>query len=147
MDSLEIVKQYHKQTKHEFNRYARSLGYMDWANQPDPFRRYEGAPLLRLPLLAATDEPISPSYDSLYSSETILSQSVNLNSLSRFFEYSLSITAWKEHGGNRWALRSNPSSGNLHQRKVIWLSGKSRACLLNQACIITHPKNMAWSIE
>ena len=33
-----------------FNQYARSLGYMDWANQPDPFRRYEGAPLIRLPL-------------------------------------------------------------------------------------------------
>ena len=114
MNPLEIVKQYHEQTKHEFNRYARSLGYMDWANQPDPFRRYEDAPLIRLPLLTDEDEPTSPSYDSLYSSEAILSQSVNLNSLSRFFEYSLSITAWKEYGGNRWALRSNPSSGNLH---------------------------------
>ena len=90
MDPLEIVKQYHEQTKHEFNRYARSLGYMDWANQPDPFRRYEDAPLIRLPLLTSKDEPSSPSYDSLYSSESIISQSVNLNSLSRFFEYSLS---------------------------------------------------------
>src|SRR5437016_11302735 len=27
-----------------------SLGYMDWAKQPDPFRRYDGAPLVRLPL-------------------------------------------------------------------------------------------------
>jgi len=39
LDPLEVVKQYHKETKHHLFRYARSLGYMDWANQPDPFRR------------------------------------------------------------------------------------------------------------
>ena len=60
MKPLELVKQYHEQTKHEFNRYARALGYMDWANQPDPFRRYEGTPLYELPLLAASDEPRRP---------------------------------------------------------------------------------------
>jgi len=114
MEPLEIVKQYHEQTKHEFNKYARSLGYMDWANQPDPFRRYEGAPLFTLPLLTAENDPVSPSYESLHSQETLPPQPVNFNSLSRFFEYSLSLTAWKEYGGNQWALRSNPSSGNLH---------------------------------
>ena len=114
MKPLELVKQYHEQTKHEFNRYARALGYMDWANQPDPFRRYEGTPLYELPLLAAGDEPVAPSYESLFSSQPVPPQPVTLNSLSRFFEYGLSITAWKEYGGNRWALRSNPSSGNLH---------------------------------
>ena len=87
---------------------------MDWANQPDPFRRYEGAPLYELPLLAAGDDPVAPSYESLFFSQPVDPQSLSLNSLSRFFEYGLSITAWKEYGGNRWALRSNPSSGNLH---------------------------------
>ena len=24
-------------TKHHFNRFARSLGYLDWATQPNPF--------------------------------------------------------------------------------------------------------------
>ena len=114
MNSLDIVKHYHEQTKHDFNRYARALGYMDWANQPDPFRRYEGAPLYDLPLLEAGDEPVSPAYESLFSSQPVPVQPLTLNSLSRFFEYGLSITAWKEYGGNRWALRSNPSSGNLH---------------------------------
>ncbi|MEJ2229628.1 MAG: hypothetical protein P8X46_00400 [Nitrospirales bacterium] len=49
--ALDRVKQYHEQTKHEFNRFARSLGYLDWANQPNPFRRFNGAPLTPLPLL------------------------------------------------------------------------------------------------
>ncbi len=114
MDPLTCVKRYHAQTKHEFDRHARSLGYLDWANQPDPFRRYTGAMLHRLPILTADDNPVSPSYASLYSQTSVAPQPLTWNSLSRFFEYSLSITAWKEYGGNRWALRSNPSSGNLH---------------------------------
>ena len=47
-DSVDQVIRYHIRTKHHFNRYARSLGYLDWANQPDPFRRFEGAELVPL---------------------------------------------------------------------------------------------------
>ncbi|GJL51229.1 MAG: hypothetical protein NPIRA01_24560 [Nitrospirales bacterium] len=111
---LDRVKRYHQQTKHNFNHYAQSLGYMDWANQPDPFRRFEGAPLIPLPRLIPEDKPVSPHYEDLYRARTIPSQPLTIESLSRFFEYALSLTAWKEYGGNRWALRSNPSSGNLH---------------------------------
>ena len=46
----EIVAAYHERTKHHYHRFAASLGYMDWATQPDPFRRYHGASLVRLPL-------------------------------------------------------------------------------------------------
>jgi hypothetical protein len=45
MDALDQVFRYHEETKHHFFRYARALGYLDWANQPDPFRRFAGAPL------------------------------------------------------------------------------------------------------
>jgi SagB-type dehydrogenase family enzyme len=30
------------------------------------------------------------------------------------FELALGLSAWKQYAGNRWALRCNPSSGNLH---------------------------------
>ena len=40
---------YHEATKHHFHRFAPSLGYLDWATQPDPFRRYARAPLTELP--------------------------------------------------------------------------------------------------
>ena len=36
------VHRYHDGTKHHFNRFARSLGYLDWASQPRPFREYSG---------------------------------------------------------------------------------------------------------
>jgi len=105
---------YHQETKHHFSRYARSLGYMDWANQPDPFRRYERSTLIPLPLLKPEDVPLSPLYEDLYRPGAIASAPVTVRTLSRFFEYSLAISAWKQAGEVRWALRTNPSSGNLH---------------------------------
>ena len=47
---LEAVYLYHDRTKHHVDRYARALGYMDWASQPNPFRRFESAQLIPLPL-------------------------------------------------------------------------------------------------
>ena len=41
-DTCEVGFAYHDRTKHHFNRQARSLGYMDWANQPDLFRQFSG---------------------------------------------------------------------------------------------------------
>ena len=43
---------YHEATKHYFQRFARSAGHLDWKTQPNPFRRYAGAPLLELPRVA-----------------------------------------------------------------------------------------------
>ena len=114
MYTVEQVIRYHVETKHHFNRYARSLGYLDWANQPDPFRRFEGAELISLPLLRPDEEPLSPAYDAIYERGTVPCQSVSMRALSRFFEFALALSAWKKAGESEWALRSNPSSGNLH---------------------------------
>ncbi len=109
--SEEIVIAYHERTKHQFHRFAPSLGYMDWATQPDPFRRYAGAPFVRLPL----PSPGNPlTYWKLYVPGAVPSQPLTINSLSLFFRYALSLTAWKSFRGSTWALRANPSSGNLH---------------------------------
>ncbi len=113
-DPIDRVIHYHTQTKHHFNRYARALGYLDWANQPDPFRRFEGAPLIALPLLTPDEDPISPIYDAIYKPGTVPCQPVTVRTLSRFFEFALALSAWKKAGESEWALRSNPSSGNLH---------------------------------
>ncbi|RPH79612.1 MAG: SagB/ThcOx family dehydrogenase, partial [Nitrospiraceae bacterium] len=112
-DPVDRVIRYHVQTKHHFNRYARALGYLDWANQPDPFRRFKGAPLISLPLLKPDEEPVSPVYDAIYQSGAVW-QPVTVRTLSRFFEFALALSAWKKAGESEWPLRSNPSSGNLH---------------------------------
>jgi SagB-type dehydrogenase family enzyme len=124
MDMLEQVFRYHQETKHHLFRYARALGYLDWANQPNPFRRYGGAPLVPLPILKPDQAPFSPSYEALYQPGAAPTEAIALRSLSRLFEYALSLTAWKQAGASRWALRSNPSSGNLHPTEGYLMIGK-----------------------
>ena len=113
-DPVDRVIHYHIRTKHHFNRYARSLGFLDWVNQPDPFRRYGGAQLFSLPLLKADEDPVSPAYDAIYEHGCVPCQPVTLRTFSRFFELALALSAWKKAGDSEWALRMNPSSGNLH---------------------------------
>ncbi len=120
---LEAVMRYHERTKHHFARFALGPGRLDWANQPDPFRRFEGAPLTRLPLLAPDEEPRSPPYDSLHAPGAVKAVPPDLRALSRLLEYALALSAWKQAGGTRWALRANPSSGNLHPTEGYVLVG------------------------
>ena len=111
---LEAVMRYHERTKHHFHRFARGPGQLDWANQPDPFRRYAGAALTRLPILAPGEDPVSPDYEGIYVRGAVPCAPLSIRSLSRLLEYSLALSAWKQAGATRWALRANPSSGNLH---------------------------------
>ncbi|MGH9326805.1 MAG: SagB/ThcOx family dehydrogenase [Terriglobia bacterium] len=106
-----VVVAYHERTKHHYSRFAASLGYLDWANQPNPFRRYEQAPLVHLPI---PDAGRTLQYWQLYATDHILPAPLSVDSISLFFRYALSLTAWKQFQGNTWPLRVNPSSGNLH---------------------------------
>jgi SagB-type dehydrogenase family enzyme len=109
--AYERVVAYHQATKHHFDRYARSAGFMDWANQPNPFRYFEGAKKFPLPLVP--DTPDLP-YDDLHTPVTGPPMPLNHKSLSSFLALSMGLSAWKKAGASRWALRINPSSGNLH---------------------------------
>jgi SagB-type dehydrogenase family enzyme len=105
------VMAYHEATKHHFNRYARSAGYMDWRNQPNPFRSYEGA--VRTPLALCRQDPDLP-YAALFTPAPDEGKALTLGSIASFLELSLGLSAWKAVGDSRWSLRINPSSGNLH---------------------------------
>lgn len=111
MNTVETVSEYHERTKHHPNRYAASLGYMDWSTQPDPFRRYADSTLVRLPL---PDPDVSPAYADIFTEGAIEPKPLDLTSLSSLLRYSLGIAAWKCMGEECWALRCNASSGNLH---------------------------------
>jgi SagB-type dehydrogenase family enzyme len=100
--------------------------YLDWRNQPDPFRSYEGAP--------SVDLPREPGFSSAgtFAAISALAEKANLHDefdsegrkkieldtvwLSRLLWHSMAVSAWKKVPGTgaRYSLRVNPSSGNLH---------------------------------
>ena len=110
-DPLARVVAYHQASKHHLDRYAPGPGGLDWSNQPDPFRRYAGTPRIELPLRA---DSLVTSFESVRQGERSAHRPLERDSLAILFELALGLSAWKQHGGSRWALRCNPSSGNLH---------------------------------
>ena len=107
----ETVAAYHERTKHHYDRFAAARGYLDWATQPNPFRRFKGASLTRLPLPL---EGRALPYWQLYVAAGLKPIPLSVDSVSLFLRYALSVTAWKRIHTATWSLRANPSSGNLH---------------------------------
>lgn len=111
---------YHETTKHHFHAYAPGPGYLDWVTQPDPFRRYAGAPVIPLARAAPGD---APAYAAGFAPGRVPPAALDFAGVSRLFFDALALSAWKEYGGNRWALRVNPSSGNLHPTEGYLICG------------------------
>lgn len=120
MNALEAIRAYHRATCHQFMRYARGPGELDWATQPDPFRRYEGAPLAPLDHVPLEE---SPRYADVFGAGKVEPVPIDRRSVSRLFLDSLALSAWKQYGESRWALRVNPSSGNLHPTEGYLVCG------------------------
>src|ERR1035437_8735534 len=105
------AQDYHERSKHRLERYSAGPETLDWDAQPDPFRRYVGAALCALPLKA---DALTMPWAELFEPGRIAPQAFNRDAIGLLFELSLALSAWKQHGPDRWAVRVNPSSGNLH---------------------------------
>ena len=110
-ESHEGLFDYHQRSKHRVNHYAPGPTGLDWANQPDPFRQFRGAAQLKLALAA---DSLVTRYNDLRQGDLPPACRFDLGHAAVLFELSLGLSAWKSYGANKWALRCNPSSGNLH---------------------------------
>ncbi len=116
-DAVSVAQAYHQRTKHRLDGYAAGPDTLDWDAQPDPFRRYAGAPLTALPLKA---DSVTTGWADLFAPSRITPRPLDREALGLLFELSFALSAWKQYGPDRWAMRVNPSSGNLHPTEA-WL--------------------------
>jgi SagB-type dehydrogenase family enzyme len=115
-------REYHEATKHGVESLSRARHVLDWANMPDPFRHYEGVPVLDLP--ADPPAPEIPAIDLLQGTSGTMPVSDGPALLSQLLFYSAAISASKRvpSTGYKYALRVNPSSGNLHPTEFHFLT-------------------------
>ena len=114
--------EYHESTKHSVESLRRAPHLLDWANMPDPFRHYEGVPVLDLP--ADPPAPEVPALAVLNGVSGTTPAGDGPAFLSQLLFYSAAISASKRvpSTGDRYALRVNPSSGNLHPTEFHFLT-------------------------
>lgn len=146
-DAADTAIAYHERTKHRPDRYASGPETLDWTSQPDPFRAFAGCPSVRLPLCAGRLAHIG---------ENRVAPEFSLDSIGALLQLSLGLSAWKEYGPDRWALRCTPSSGNLHPTEAYVIAHgvagldaglyhyASRSHALEQRCTSTaaHPPGL-----
>ncbi|MBN1235420.1 MAG: SagB/ThcOx family dehydrogenase [Methanotrichaceae archaeon] len=121
-EDLDRVIAYHHRTKHQPHALARGPGGLDYANQPDPFRSYEGATQIRLKRQGFFPHMQEGAQES--AQEGISQPSpLNMESLSQLFFESLAFSGQKSFAGSKWSLRVNPSSGNLHPTEGYLIAG------------------------
>jgi len=125
-EQTERLFAYHQATKHSYHSVRSSAHELDWRNQPNPFRTYQGAPVTLL-----VPDPGFPNVGTFAAMAALdgraqlalLSDSENpdevrldANWLSQLLWHSVAVSSWKSvpRTGARYSLRVNPSSGNLH---------------------------------
>ncbi len=117
-------RDYHERSKHALDRYAPGPASLDWDRQPDPYRVYIGSERVLLPTgdrdpHLAAGSALSPSRSPGFADlrrrgGVVASRPLGIDSIGRLLRLGLGISAWKAMGDVRWAVRCNPSSGNLH---------------------------------
>jgi SagB-type dehydrogenase family enzyme len=109
--SLAQILDYHERSKHKLERYAAGPDTLDWDAQPNPFREYSATSRIQLPLVS---DQLSTNFDELHVPGAVAPQAITLDSIAALMELAFGLSAWKVYGPDRWAVRCNPSSGNLH---------------------------------
>ncbi len=116
------IRAYHQRTKHHPNRYAAGPANLDWDAQPDAFRHWLGT---RHYALARTAANLTTPWNELGTPRP--AAPFDVESLGNLLQLTSAITAWKQYGTSRWALRAHPSSGNLHPTETwviaYWVDG------------------------
>jgi SagB-type dehydrogenase family enzyme len=119
LNPAEIALAYHGSTKHRLDRYAAGPETLDWDAQPNPFREFAGCARIPLPLTA---DRLGASFAGISAPSSIPPAPLTIDSVGALLELSMGLSAWKELGPDRWALRCNPSSGNLHPTEAYVFS-------------------------
>jgi SagB-type dehydrogenase family enzyme len=150
LSPVEVALAYHARTKHSLQRYAAGPETLDWDLQPNPFREFAGC--ARIPLTLMADQ-VGTTFAQLHASKVYAPKGspapLSIATAGALLELSMGLAAWKEYGPDKWALRCNPSSGNLHPteayavvRKVPGLDDGlyhyvSRDHVLERRCVST----------
>ena len=154
-DALATVVLYHQQPS---TTSAMRVHSAPWTrrDQPDPFRRFQDVRSSPLPCLQPDGHQPPPPYEDLYRQGAIASVASTQPPLLALLECSFGDLS---HGSRPatpgWALRANPSSGNLHpteayvlidQVKGVFIVAGSLSLRGQGACAGTARRVAGWTL-
>ena len=117
----EIAIGYHQNTKHSFESVRRDTHFLDWSNQPIPFKTYLDLEPLRLPSQwEATEVPALRALSGLTTSTEGIP---TLDQLARLLYFSAGLTKTRHHPGGEIHFRAASCTGALYQVELYVVCG------------------------
>lgn len=111
-DDTTLALHYHEATKHSPESVRGDMHFLDWPNQPRPFKIYQGLSSLPLPEIEDRSEPAA--LDVLGRSDTQGGASLDLDGLARLLFYTAGITRRRRHANGEILFRAAACTGALY---------------------------------
>lgn len=112
---------YHTGTNHTWQSVYHSPHYLDWNNQPQPFKIYRGLEPLRLP--SAPEPSGVPALTSMAAAPADGRSMPSLRGLAGLFHYSAGITKALDSPGGRMYFRAAACTGALYHIEFYLVCG------------------------
>jgi len=118
------ILDYHEATKHSETSVRESPHFLDWPNQPLPFKIYrdlDAVPLARD--LPERDEPALAAI-ARDPADPLVPRTPDRAVLSRVLHLAAGITKVRRHAGGELYFRAHPNTGNLHHIDLYLVAGE-----------------------
>ncbi|MDA2938205.1 SagB/ThcOx family dehydrogenase [Acidobacteria bacterium AH-259-A15] len=112
---IQAAWSYHNQTKHSPQSIQNNLHFLDWSNQPIPFKIYSDLEPISLPQRAAESRITALAAISQAEVQRQERRIPDLNDLTRIFYYAAGITKRKRYPGGEVVFRAASCTGALYE--------------------------------
>ena len=117
----DVALRYHEQTKHSYESIRRDLHFLDYDNQPRPFKLYRD--LEQTPLPDVGEPGRVSALDSLERASSTSSTPPNLDDLGRLLYYAAGVTKKRRYPGGEILFRAAACTGALYHVELYVVSG------------------------
>jgi SagB-type dehydrogenase family enzyme len=115
---------YHEQTKHIEARLRAMPHFLDWENQPIPFKLYRSIESLALPADATTlTDVATPAIEAIARAVNGKARKLDLATLARVLFLGAGITKRRRHAGGEIYFRAYPNTGALYHIDLYLVNG------------------------
>ena len=118
-----LIRTYHDQTKHSYDSVRSGAHFLDWTNQPLPFKIYEAGE--RIPLPQEIPGSSMSSLEAIAASGNPVAGELvpGLATLTTLLHYSAGITRKRDYGGGEIYFRAAACTGALYHIDLYLVCG------------------------
>ena len=122
-DRGEAARRFHDATKHSYQSVRHVPHFLDWENQPLPFKLYRALGEIPLPDVSEAGKVSALGAMNTPTSSRNSNKALDLEALARVLFYTAGITKKRDHPGGQMLFRAAACTGALYHIELYLVSG------------------------